>query len=261
MRHNNMPKFSIATLVTDLAEYAKMQRSFREGGFTEPDCEFLTVDNTGTVQTSAYLGLNQMLEAAAGRYVLLCHQDVRLIEDGYDRLTCLLEELETHDPTWAVAGNAGGRGPGRIAICISDPHGESQHRGNLPAKVTALDENFMVVKREARVGFSRDLDGFHMYGADLCLVAQTLGYGSYVINFHLRHLSGGKISPEFLRSAAAFRKKWSRAFRPRWIQTTCTLIFVSGSRLSRWLPWLWNGSGKKFLLKFALPKDDFEREG
>ena len=260
MRHNNMPSFTIATLVTDAEEYANMQRSFKEGGFTEPACEFLTLDNTGTLQTSAYLGLNQMLDDAAGRYVLLCHQDVRLIEDGYDRLTHLLEELESHDPTWAVAGNAGGQGPGRIAIRISDPHGEGQHLGNLPAKVAALDENFMVVKREARIGFSRDLDGFHMYGADLCLVAHTLGYSTYVINFHLRHLSGGNISPDFLRSEAAFRKKWSRAFRPRWIQTTCTLIFVSGSRLSRWLPWLWTGGRKKFLLKISPPTDEFEGE-
>jgi len=158
---------------------------------------------------------------------------VRLIGDGRQTLDALLADLERRDPSWALAGNAGGIGPGRLALRITDPHGLDRRVGELPARVVTLDENFIVVKRSARLGFSRDLAGYHLYGADLCLVADILGYTSYVIDFHLQHLSPGTKSTDFHAVEAAFRSKWSRAFRSRWLQTTCTLVPISGDRLDR----------------------------
>ena len=60
-----------------------------------------------------------------------------------------------------------------------------------------------------------------------------MGFTAYVIDFHLRHLSDGRISPAFYQARAEFRAKWSRALRPRWMQTTCGLMFLSGNRLGR----------------------------
>jgi hypothetical protein len=225
--------YTIATLVNDAGQYEAMRASFRAFGFDAPDCEFLSIDNTGTSQTEAYAGLNQLLDKARGRFVVLCHQDVRLIGDGRRRLDGLLAELEGRDPSWALAGNAGGIGPGRLALRITDPHGKDRRIGDLPQRVATLDENFIVVKRSARLGFSRDLAGYHLYGTDLCLVADILGYAAYVIDFHLEHLSPGTKSTEFHAAEAAFRTKWSRALRSRWLQTTCTLVPISGDRLDR----------------------------
>jgi hypothetical protein len=144
-----------------------------------------------------------------------------------------LAELEKHDRSWAVAANAGGVAPGRLALRITDPHGKNQKQGPFPARVSSVDENFIVVKRESRVGFSRDLDGFHLYGADICLAADVMGYNAYVIDFHLEHLSpGNSKTAAFAEGLAAFERKWSRAFRPRWLQTTCALAAVSGNHLS-----------------------------
>jgi hypothetical protein len=223
------PHFTIATLVNNSEEYRGMVASFEAGGFTASDCEFLAVDNTGPVQTSAYAGLNGMLDAARAPYVILCHQDVRLIRDGRPELEERLAELDARDPNWALAGNAGGVRPGTLAVRISDPHGRDRRIGQLPQRVASLDENFIVVKRRARIGFSRDLDGFHFYGADICLVADILGYTAYVIDFHLEHSSAGRKESSFWEARAHFRAKWGRALRARWIQTTCSLIGVSGS--------------------------------
>ncbi len=55
-----------------------------------------------------------------------------------------------------------------------------------------------------------------------------LGYSAYVIDFHLRHLSPGRKDATFTRAEATFRAKWSRALKPRWMQTTCTLLRIGG---------------------------------
>jgi hypothetical protein len=225
--------YSIGTLMNDRPQYEAMLATFREHGFGAPDCEFLHIDNAGPQQTCAYAGLNQLLDRARGKYVILCHQDVRLVDDGRTALDEALADLDRRDPTWALAGNAGGAHVGRLALRISDPHGADTRVGELPQRVWTLDENFIVVKRSARLGFSHDLSGFHFYGADLCLVADILGYSAYVIDFHLQHLSGGTKSSDFFAAETAFRNKWSHALRSRWMQTTCALVPISGNRIGR----------------------------
>lgn len=225
------PKYAIGTLVTDVAQYAAMRASFNAHGFSAADCEFHVIDNTGDVQTDAYRGLNAILNAALAPTVILCHQDVRLVDDGRVELDAKLDELTRVDPSWAIAGNAGGVAPGCLSLRLTDPHGKNQSRGALPSRVQSLDENLLIVRRDARVGFSNDLSGFHFYGADICLHAAQMGRSAYVIDFHLQHLSAGKKGADFYAGERAFRAKWSRALRPRWIQTTCSLMYLTPAPL------------------------------
>jgi hypothetical protein len=222
------PRYSVGTLVTNLEQYAAMRASFAAHGFDGATTEFLYLDNRGADQTGAYRGLNALLHAARGRHVVLCHQDVLLIGDGAAALERCLDDLDRRDANWALAGNAGGTGPGALVMRISDPHGTDRRMGDMPVRVMSLDENFIVVKRSARVGCSADLEGFHFYGADLCLNADVAGYSAWVIDFHLKHLSGGRKSADFFAAEAAFRRKWNHALRPRWMQTTCALLRLSG---------------------------------
>lgn len=225
-------RYTIATLVTDHAQYDAMRASLHSGGF-DRDCEYLHIDNSLGEQVCAYAGLDAMLSEAAGEYVILCHQDIRLLDDDRRNLDRRLAELHDIDPLWAVAGNAGGVGPGVLAIRITDPHGADQYLGTLPQRVVSLDENFIIVRREARFSFSRDLSGFHLYGADLCLNADIAGWHAYVIDFHLAHLSGGRKDASFTRMEEAFRARWAEALRPRWMQTTCTLLHIAGTPIAR----------------------------
>ena len=221
--------YTIATLVTKPDQFAAMVASFKAGGFDGQDCEYLYLDNSGGNGLSAFQGLNRLLDEAEGTYVVLCHQDVRLLDDGRAKLETRLAELAQKAPHWALAGNAGGVGPGKLAVRISDPHGRDVHVGQLPEQVHSLDENFIVVRRSARVAFSRDLAGFHFYGTDICLQAELAGWTAHVIDFHLEHLSGGFKSPDFYVVQRQLRDKYARAFRSRWIQTTCALLPVSAS--------------------------------
>ena len=223
------PRYSVVTLVNDEVQYLAMLASVRMGGFVEPHTEFLAARGA----TSAFEALNALLAASRGEYVVMCHQDVRLLSDGRDALDQRLEELTGIDPSWGVVGNAGGVSPGRLAMSITDPHGAARRIGPLPARVASLDENFMVVRAATGLRFSRDMVGFHLYGADLCLVADILGWSAWVVDFHLEHLSPGRKDASFAEAERRFRAKWSRALRPRWMQTTCALLRLSGSPLGR----------------------------
>lgn len=223
------PLYTIATLVTNPAQYADMRSSFRTGGFDDATSEFLYIDNTGKDQIDAYRGLNLLLDTARAPLVVLCHQDVRLLSEGREALDSRLAELSRRDPSWALAGNGGGEAPGKLALRISDPHGKDVRVGELPARVASLDENFIVVRRAARIGFSHDLSGFHFYGTDICLHAAQMGASAYVIDFHLEHLSPGRKSEDFYAMEKAFLAKWDKALASRWIQTTCALLHVSGA--------------------------------
>jgi hypothetical protein len=229
-------RYSICTLVSNIKQYSVMQKSYVERGFRGPDCEFLYLDNTETNRFDAYTGLNIFLRAARGTYVVMCHQDVELIEGDVTRLDAVIAELDKLDPAWGLFGNAGGMKNGRLAIRISDRWGENQHIGGpFPIRVTCLDENFIVVRHDANLAVSGDLAGFHLYGTDLTLVAERLGYHAYVVDFHLRHHGSGNIDESFLAIREALINKHNEASRTRWLTTTCTQMLLSGSTTLHWL--------------------------
>jgi hypothetical protein len=128
-RHSRISvlRFSFGTLVTDHIQYAAMRASFEARGFRGDDCEYLIVDNSAGNVADAYAGCRDLLNRAKGTFVILCHQDVVAIDDRA-RLEACLAELDAIDPTWAVAGNAGGT-VDRLFIRISDRSGSDQNAG------------------------------------------------------------------------------------------------------------------------------------
>lgn len=234
------PLFSICVMLTDWREYEECTTSFRGKGFDESCCEFIVLDNSAGNRADAYVALNEFLQAARGRYVILCHQDVLLLDDGRDELETWLAELERIDPAWGVCGNAGHSADGWPTICISHPYSARDIQGApFPTRVVSLDENFMVVRRAANLALSRDLSGFHHYAADLCTIADILGWNAYVIGFFLKHKSGGTFDARYERSRALIAAKYRRALRPRWVHLiTRRPFFISGlplhARAARW---------------------------
>ena len=224
--------FSICTLVSRPEQYAAMLRSFQAAGFEEA-CEYLAIDNSRGNVFDAFAGYNAFLREAKGCHIILVHQDVELAFDDRAVLETRLRDLTTLDPDWGVCGNSGGISLGRNAIRITDPHGNNVRMGPFPHRVGTLDENFIVARRDANLCLSSDLSGYHMYGPDLCLLADIAGHHCYVIDFHLRHLSAGNMDAKFQAGEAAFIHKYGQAFRSRWLQTSCTAVFLSGSRRLR----------------------------
>lgn len=226
---SNKIEFSICTLVTDKEEYEQMQNSFIKAGFEEKICEYIYIDNSVSNTFDAYDGLNHFLNYASGKYIILCHQDILLDFDNISILRKRLLELDSIDSNWAVAANAGYKDFNTKVIRITDPNYGTQSVGDFPSRTMSADENFIVVKNSANLALSNDLEGFHLYGTDLCQIAEMLGYTNYVIDFHLYHKSGGNCSTSFYESRGQFMRKYSRKFKPKFIQTMCTTMVLVSS--------------------------------
>lgn len=224
-------KFSICTMVTRADQYAEMVETFVKGGFSPADCEYLYVDNRAANGHDAYAAYNLFLTVAQGEHIILCHQDVFLRDDDRQTLEKRLAELTELDPLWAACGNAGGMASGKLAIRITDRYGPDQRTARFPARVSALDENFIVVRRDANLAVSHNLTGFHLYGADLCIIAWVLGRTTYAIDFHLEHTGEGAMGPGYYAIRSDLIAKYARAFRPRTIVSTTTHFKLSPSRL------------------------------
>ncbi len=217
------PAASVGILATDPDELAATRASLAAGGFTEADIRFLTVRNYGENHEDGYSGMARFLAEAAGRYLLVLHQDVRLIE-GRAALEAALDRLDRDDPAWAVAGNAGFARLLRLAWRITDPAGEDQRRGRIPAPVMSLDENTLVLNLRDPVRPSPGLSGFHFYGTDLCLQARLAGRRAWVIDWHVRHLSRGTRRAAWKAGIADLEAAYDGRLGHRIVATPTTLL-------------------------------------
>ncbi len=238
--------FSICTLVTRFGEYNEMMQSYFDKGFTNDCCEFLYIDNSKKCTFDAYQGLNHFLEKAHGKYVILCHQDILLHDNDKVELLELIAEVDQKDPNWAILANAGGVNLKHISTHITQKSGKMIVEPFLPMKVNTVDENFILVKKSANLALSKNLSGFHMYGTDLCLIADVLGFNSYVIGFNLIHKSNGNVDSSFYKSKQNLIGKYRKAFRNRFIATTITRF---GIQNKYWSSKLYNTSFFLFLIR------------
>ena len=202
--------FSICTIITNTGEYALMKQSFISHGFNG-NIEYLVADNTSGNTFDAFTAINRFLQEACGQYIIIVHQDVRCM-DTVDKLIGCLNNLQSLDPCWAICGNAGANGYHNLFYYLND-NGQTRQSNLLPAKVTSLDENLLIIKNGTNLSVSSNIKDFHFYGTDICIVADFLGYSCYVIEFMVHHLSSGNVKkmlehqPRFINMAIAAMAK------------------------------------------------------
>lgn len=226
-------RYAICTLVSNRDEYGRMLDSFINAGFTTIDCEYRYADNTNGNSFDAYQGINQFLQNADAKYIIICHQDILLKFDTRVDLDRRLAELDTLDHNWAIAGIAGTNNPYLLSMKITHSDMVTHKVGVLPSKVNSLDESFLLVKKSANIAVSGDLSGFHMYGTDICLIASCLGFNAYAIEFSLVHLSMGNMDGSFYTLSKELQSKYSGFFRGRYIKTTVTRFYLSSNSMLR----------------------------
>jgi hypothetical protein len=219
--------FSVCTLVASDAKYERMLASFARLGFDASNTEFIALDNRDANRFEGYGALRAVFPACRGEYVLFTHDDIELVDEGAEDLLDVLRDLEERDPLWTVAGNAGwsaGR-PEWLALHLSDPHGTHRIEGG-PVEVQSLDENFLVLPRQRMTFPSLDLEGYHLFGTDLCLQGRAAGGRAYVVPFFLHHHSGGSDSAAFRRGLDGFSTKYARLSLPSRIRAPATHVYL-----------------------------------
>lgn len=227
--------YTICTLVTNLDEYQEMVTSFSDAGFTSDRCEFLYIDNCNKNTFDAFSGLNRFLREAKGRFIIMCHQDILLIDDDIKVLDERIKEMSLLDPQWAILGNSGGVNIKHRVMHITRRNGKRELESLLPIRVQSVDENFIVVRNDANLALSANLRGFHLYGVDLCLIADILGFNAYVIEFNLLHKSDGNADSHFYKQLNDFKIKYTHGLRDRFMSTTITRFYLSGSIIKNFL--------------------------
>lgn len=181
---------------------------------------------------SAAIGLNALLEKAVGDVIILAHQDLYLPQNWFEQLSATLDWLDKNDPKWGVLGAWGRLG--------------SEYRGHiyttglrrllgksfeLPLPVDTLDEVLLIINAKAGLQFDANLEGFHLYGSDICLTAKAKGFNNYVIDaFALHNSNGLKTLPrDFWTCYRQMKRKWAKQLP---IKASC--ITISKSRLHYW---------------------------
>jgi len=129
-------------------------------------------------------------------------------------------------PKWGVLGLFGVTRSGTRVGHIIDLHGHLMF-GPLPQEVQTLDELCLIIRRDSGLVFDESLDGFHFYGADLCLEAADRGFSNLAIDACVKHLGKGKMGEDFWRTAANFARKWKQREAPaKVVKTTCAIVRV-----------------------------------
>ena len=167
---------------------------------------------------------NEAPKKAMALFSVFVHQDVFFPDDWFDNFSHAVKELERIDANWGVLGVAGTRfGTAR------EWFGNLRHRGRqwgsprgLPASVQTLDELLLIRKNNDGLKFDKDIPSNHLYGADICLQAQSRGQKCYAINAYCHHNSITRSLPADFHLAADYIKiKWESCLP---IVTTCAIL-------------------------------------
>jgi hypothetical protein len=218
-------QFSVCCLITRWKDYEVARAAFELQGFDASNSEFLVCDNSLTNHFDAYQAIRLFLREARGRYVVMAHQDAYPLEHC-NKLLEKLRLLEEKDPLWGVAGNTGVhyRGwPSATGSLRMPQSGEISMRTDFE-EVSVLDENALIVRNGCGITLSADLDGYHLYGLDLCSVAARIGFASYVLNYLWHHGSHGTIGSDFFASKKMVEAKLRKHFSVTSLPTTCTYV-------------------------------------
>lgn len=187
---------------------------------------------------SAAIAYNRGLDATTAEYVVFAHQDVYLPNGWAERLQLCINELNVHDPNWAVLGSFGVDLDGNMVGPVW-----STSLGRIigkvatgPTVVQSFDELLMVVRRSSGLRFDEAAPNFHFYGLDAVQNAHAFGKKSYVMSLPVVHNDKfhGEFGEDFSQAFRYMHKKW-RPILP--LRTSVITISWHGLNLkkSQWV--------------------------
>ncbi len=197
------------------------------------DTELLILDNSAG-EWDCYGAIRHFLKEAQGDLIIVIHDDIEFSDLSASLLLERIREVSSKDQAASLFGVAGisikeQRGIGHFYDASSEQnwgfHGGGQ--------ASSLDECFLVIKNGQGINVSEGLEGYHFYGADLCLNTMRLGLSCYVIDYPLIHKSAGSLNENFFAARDRFEEHLLNQCLDRFVRTTCTVFYGAQNRRKR----------------------------
>lgn len=174
---------------------------------------------------SAALAHNSAIDQAVNDVIVFVHQDVYFPGRWLAGLAESIRKLEEQGIQWGILGSFGNRldlqnGIGRVYTTGRGLHGIAI---DAPEPVTTLDEIVLVIRKSSGLRFDVNLPHYHLYGTDICLTADSLGYSNFVVPGFCVHNTDEivRLPDEFMSNYHYIKRKWADRLP---IKTSCITI-------------------------------------
>lgn len=179
------------------------------------DIEYIMTDNTNKKFPSAAKALNYGFYNSSAEVIVFLHQDIEFLSDNV--LEYIYNYAMAHrDVVFGAAGVQDKSLVKNVKILSGMKEGEQGRYDTLttPQRVLTLDECLIACHRDCLkiIRFDEELcDGWHLYGADLCLQAQDFaGLKVEAVPLDVWHKSSGNADESYFRTQNKLAKKYRK---------------------------------------------------
>lgn len=199
-----------------LVEEMKSSAALQEG----VDIEYIMLDNRGRKYKSAAEALNAGVDMAKGEVLVFLHQDIEFVSANtleyiYDYATA------NKNAVFGAAGVTQRTAPDSEVFILSSMYAgpDKQKYSDMNESKTAftLDECLIACHSSCmeKLRFDEEIcDGWHLYGADLCL--QALAFANFsvqVVPLDCWHKSNGCADKSYFMCQSRLAKKYRKYFK------------------------------------------------
>lgn len=260
-------RFSIITCISRPEIYSKCLLDSINKNRNGHDIEIIPIINNNNIY-SASNALNVGIDVSKSDVLIFAHQDVKLLDDWFDRLSQILADI---DDNWGIIGSAGialkynrndiGQWGGSLVndtVAIGSVWDSDENVSQPPfwngdknlARAHCVDECVFVLNKRTGLRFDSMFTGFHFYGVDMCLQARAAAY--YVYGAYLPVIHYGKYSASLIGD----KRYWSyfrllhHKWHSRFPELLGTHMHWAPGELTSYIPMgLEDGSGTSIQLK------------
>lgn len=197
-------------LVNQMMESAKTQENVV--------IDYVLIDNTKCKYSSASKALNYGFSKSKGNVVVFLHQDIEFLDSA------VLEEIYDYaiENPKTIFGAAGVEDRNickdvKILSSMADSKWGRYDTLSVPTKVLTLDECLIACNRSCMVDIRFDeivCDGWHLYGADLCLQAQAYaGLNVEAVPMNVWHKSSGNADKNYYVTQKKVARKYKKHYK------------------------------------------------
>ncbi len=214
-----MKSISLISVYNNVEKMREMVDSAKKQ--CDVNIDYVLLDNTDFKFKSAAKALNYGIKKAVGEVVVFLHQDIIFLDPN--QLSLIFDfAVENKNVIFGAAGvkSKAGPPPRDSSILSSMYGGKGKNKYNTADKPTTcftLDECLIACHRECLTNLSFDevnCDGWHLYGADLCLQANLdPKLCVMVIPMNVWHKSNGNADRSYYKTQNKLAKKYYKKYK------------------------------------------------